>query len=639
MAHFLPGPDSCIRLMRLMSITNPRLLLLLLPVLLLGCSGARVAPPAGASVPAPDGLDTVAELLAQADRSSPTEAGTLRLQAVELLLDDQQLAPAQRLLADLAPMAAGDATLALRFVLARARLDRELGEPAAVLNALEQYPADQLAGQEAALVQRYRELRASALQQTGQSVAAARELIRLNAAGTQADLAVPNLIWNLLQGLADTELAAMAGTADSYEQRGWVELARVVRNNQASVRSQLDAIERWRTVWAQHSALTRLPEQLVSLQAIWDQRPRHIALLLPLQDQVGRAVQEGFLGAYYEALQLGIEVPRLSVYDTTPLLDPGAPQDIYGLYDTAVTAGADLVIGPLDKALVRQLQSMENLPVPTLALNYTDNALRYSPNFYQFGLAPEDEIRQVADLARAAGLTNAAIIAPAGNDYLRLQDAFSGYWQSLGGEVVSRATFSGDNEFPQVIKHLLGIDASESRAARITGLLPRSTVEFTPRRRQDIDFIYVMANPRQGRQIKPTLAFYFAGDIPVYSLSAIYDGLERESQRANQDLNGVIFTDTPWVLTGQDPLKQQVVQHLRGTQGPLQRLRALGVDSFRLYTRLPQLANGEITGYSGATGSLSMTSFGAIQRRTSNAVFEDGMPRLLPTGQLAARLP
>ncbi len=172
----------------------------------------------------------------------------------------------------------------------------------------------------------------------------------------------------------------------------------------------------------------------------------------------------------------------------------------------------------------------------------------------------------------------------------------------------------------------MAIDASEARRDRIVQLLPRSSVEFTPRRRGDIDFILLIANPSQGRQIKPTLAFYFAEDIPVYALPSIYDGLDNQS--ANQDLNGIVFTDAPWILANYDPLKSNAASSLRPAQGPVQRFRAMGIDSFRLYSRLQQLNDQEISSLRGATGVLTMDESGRIHRRLEVARFVNGRATL-----------
>jgi outer membrane PBP1 activator LpoA protein len=148
-------------------------------------------------------------------------------------------------------------------------------------------------------------------------------------------------------------------------------------------------------------------------------------------------------------------------------------------------------------------------------------------------------------------------------------------------------------------------------------------MEFTPRRREDIDFIFLIANPRKGRQIKPTLAFNFAEDIPVYALPSIYDGAVNQSE--NRDLDGIVFTDAPWLLDSADPLKSEVSENLRQTLGPLQRLRAMGIDSFRLYPRLQQMANQQIPNLRGTTGTLTMMENQRIQRKLEVARFVDGL--------------
>jgi hypothetical protein len=257
-------------------------------------------------------------------------------------------------------------------------------------------------------------------------------------------------------------------------------------------------------------------------------------------------------------------------------------------------------------------------------LNYTEeDRIEFPPGLIQFGLAPEDEIEQAADLAWASGFRNAAIITPDSEDYLRLQSIFQTLWTEKGGELVSLTSYNGSADYAAVIKRLMAIDSSEARAAQLLDILPRNNMEFTPRRRQDIDFIFMIANPRQGRQIKPTLAFYFAGDIPVYSLPSVYDGLENPS--ADQDLNGIVFTDAPWILSNEDALKADVESILRPVPGPLRRLRALGIDSYRLYTHLERLDDHAIDSLDGVTGSLSITDSGRIRRSLAVAHFENGL--------------
>jgi outer membrane PBP1 activator LpoA protein len=265
--------------------------------------------------------------------------------------------------------------------------------------------------------------------------------------------------------------------------------------------------------------------------------------------------------------------------------------------------------------------------VPTLALNYGDEGLPAPANLYQFGLAPEDEIRQTVKLARQAGHQVAAVLTPSGNDYLRIRDTFASEWKKLGGEVVAVSEFGGNSSYSDTIRLMLDVDDSEARAAQLRSIIPRSNIVFTPRRRQDVDVLFLLANPAEGRQIRPTMGFHFAGDVAVYALPAIYDGLGYDggtSTNVNRDLSGINFIDAPWVLTNDDPLKPATASAFEPGAGPVERLRAMGVDTYRLHNRLAQLANFPGVSVQGATGNLSMRSDGSIQRELLPAQFVEG---------------
>ena len=568
--------------------------------------------------------DSIDELLVAAERLSGPQATALHLLALEQMLDENQFARAANEIERLNPSVSMPAELQLRYILVNAEIALGQAHPEIALrwltgslaNSPENHPQ---------LAPDYYTLLGDSLKESGQVIDGINAYIEAsNFDPSSQSLQLQDKIWLAFSQLEDEDLSAFAANANSYQSRGWIELARTVRVDQFSIRRQLDALQQWRRIWTQHDAANNLPGPLLELQQIWDQRPMHIALILPLQRPAGNAIQEGFLSAYYQALEVSREVPRLSVYDSSDI------SEIYSIYDEAVSSGADLIIGPLDKALVIQLQGLANLPVPTLALNYADSnspsAVSEPGNLFQFGLAPEDEIRQAVSLAWESGYRNAAVITRQTEAYLRLQNVFTEQWTAIGGTVVSQTTFNGDDsDYATVIKRLMAIDSSEARKDRLLALLPRSNIEFTPRRRNDIDFIFLIATPRQGRQIKPTLAFYFAENIPVFAMPSIYDGLV--NQNANRDLNGIVFSDAPWVLQSATPLKSAVTSSLRPAQGQQQRFRALGIDSFQLYTRLQQMAEQGVDSLQGATGTLTMGPNQRIRRELENAQFIDGLAR------------
>ena len=167
----------------------------------------------------------------------------------------------------------------------------------------------------------------------------------------------------------------------------------------------------------------------------------------------------------------------------------------------------------------------------------------------------------------------------------------------------------------------MAIDASEQRLENLRSLLPRNSIDFIPRRRRDIDYILLIANPRQARLIKPTLAFYYAADVPVFALPSVFDGSHRSTD--NRDLEGIWFADAPWLLEDGN-LKQKIDSQLRAAQGSSQRLRALGVDSFRLYPRLNQMTRRADAAIAGATGTLTLSKTRRIHRNLLFAQFRNG---------------
>jgi len=563
--------------------------------------------------------NAVQSLLNLAEDSPSPLAAAYRLDAIKLMLEAGAITDAEDTLQQISNVAAFSQELQILYSLARANIALANEEPEAALRSLQNAVSTPINALDPDMQVPLRELRAESFFQNAQYVAATRERIQLtplldDAGKTRNN----NAIWEILATAPKAVTGDTSINPDSYELRGWLELVRLVENNQYDIQGQISAMEQWRNTWTSHSAAANLPDALQMVYTIWQRRPRDIALVLPVQEPIGKAISEGFLSAYYEALAKGRDVPQVHIYDTSYQAEPL----IY--YDQAVEDGAQLIIGPLLKDAVRRMQgSRRPMPVPTLALNYGDADGGSPQDLYQFGLAPEDEIKQAADTAWKAGHRYAAVLTPSGGDYQRIQDSFVNYWTSLGGTIVSVDSFGDARDYSPVIKRIFSIDASEARAAQIRNLVPRESVQFVPRRRQDVDFIFLLASPNEGRQIKPTLAFHFADDVPVYAMPSIYDG--GTNTTANRDLNNVVFNDAPWVLESVDPLKASVTATWSPGTGPIQRLRAMGADAYRLYLRMELMRDYPYTRLSGATGLLHYQADGSFHRQLRNAVIVNGV--------------
>ncbi|WP_323845069.1 penicillin-binding protein activator [Microbulbifer magnicolonia] len=433
--------------------------------------------------------------------------------------------------------------------------------------------------------------------------------------------------WQLLTQLPSSELQQRASESRDPQMRGWYQLALLGRDTQTDISSQLTALSRWRQQWPHHSATAHPPQALRLLEQLAAQRADRIALLLPLSGQLGsagRAIRDGFMAAHYTALNAGAPTPTVMVYDT------GTDQPFEEIYQSAVDAGAQSIVGPLDKSKVANLLATEKLPVPTLALNYASDlgagdsadGGSLTNDLVQFGLAIEDEARQVAQHAYRQGHRQAMILAADASWGQRGAEAFQQEWQRLGGTVSISRSFRDNSKFSQLVSDALLIPDSKAREAELRRQLAAS-LEFTPRRRGDVDMLFLAAQPQQARQINPMLTFYYAGDLPVYATSHVFDG--NINPNRDRDINGIRFTALPWLFESDNLTKRNIEQQASPAPA-FARLYALGADAFRLYPRIPMLRQFPQQRVHGLTGALSLSADGRIVREQIWARIDKGEP-------------
>jgi outer membrane PBP1 activator LpoA protein len=402
---------------------------------------------------------------------------------------------------------------------------------------------------------------------------------------------------------------------------GWMQLVQITKAYQLHPTSLKQAVSRWREAYPNHPVQPALLAELMDRRQEDIVTPDNIALLLPLSGKfatAAAAVQDGVLAAYYSRNPKTAQTIR--VYDT------GSGTDILTIYKQAINEGAQFVIGPLDKDRIEKLAQSEDLPVPTLALNYIDRE-EVPPTLYQFGLSPEEEAVQVAERTWLDGHVNAAVLVPMGPWGDRVAAAFRTRWEEIGGRVVEQQSYNAArNDYSNPIRMLLNIDDSQRRYRSLTNLLNQD-LKFTARRRADIDFIFLAAYPRQGRQIRPQLKFYHATDLPVYATSHVFTGnLNPERDR---DMDGLMFGDMPWVLTGNTShrgLRAEIEPYISPAGNRLQRLYALGIDSFNIIAALSPLKQYPYQRYDGETGSLSLDAKQRLHRQLTWVRFRSGRP-------------
>ncbi|OCR25431.1 lipoprotein [Pseudomonas syringae] len=563
---------------------------------------------------------SIEQLLDQAAQAkTPDQAALLRLSAADLASRQNDPGRAAQILAQvkLELLKPGQqvyaSTLAAELAMGR-------NQPKAALTALN-HPSLQRLGELSVEQQvRTHTVRARALEADGQTMAAISERVFVGPLLQGAELSANNdAIWALVAALPPEQLQSTAND----DVGGWLSLARAVKGA-GTLEQQQAAIDSWKAQNPKHPAAVQLPTTLAQLRALTSEPLTKIALLLPQEGPlaaVAKALREGFMAAHYQAQQAGQNPPSIQVFDSSRLTSMDE------FYRQAKAAGVQLVVGPLEKPLVKQLNGREQLPITTLALNYSDAGAEGPPQLFQFGLSAEDEAREVARRAWADGKRSAVAMVPKGEWGDRVLEAFRQSWQAKGGTLIAAEHVDQPVALAQQVAELFQLRNSEGRAKRLQSTVG-TDVAAQPSRRQDIDFMFLAATPQQAQQIKPTMVFQYAGDVPVYATSHLFTNSNDQAQY--MDLNGVRFCETPWLLNANDPLRQQVIAQWPQAAGSLGRLYAMGVDAYRLAPRLGQLKTLPESRIDGLSGSLSMNPGRRIERQLPWAEFVDGKIQRLP---------
>lgn len=550
------------------------------------------------------------------EAKSPASEG-YRLEAARLLIHLDRIEEAEEILAHVPTGKLSD-TLLTTYALTSATLAVKQYEGSKALKILSQYETVIANGSQAVKIQAA-QLSAQAYEIQGQPIESALQLIQTAPLLTGSG-AIENkeMLWQMLMQASERDLAKRLSQSQDDSVTGWLQLAVLVKDNQDDLDRQLSALNQWLAKWPNHPGAVNLPDELKLLSTIITERPQKITLMLPLSGPnaaAGKAIRDGFFAAYYNARALQSQTPDISILDTS------RSDNFLALYDQAIAQGSELIIGPLQKNHVQILEQQFDLAIPTLALNYGANE-KATTNLYQFGLSAEDEAKQVAQKAWQDGHRYSLVLAPESEWGKRITNAFATEWRVLSGTLLEVQHFDEDKSFSNAIQELLNIDESYRRYQRLKSLT-NSKIEFTPRRRTDIDFIFIASSPKQARQIKPTLAFHFAGNVPVYATSHIFSGLR--APLLDRDLDEIFFCETPWMLQQpEDALKTLIKQTWPTTANHLGRLYALGIDAYRLFPRLKQLSLIENSQLDGMTGKLSLDPQGRVVRTLKWAQFKNG---------------
>jgi len=408
---------------------------------------------------------------------------------------------------------------------------------------------------------------------------------------------------------------SMQYAGDRPELLPWLDLAIVARENLLDDPALAAALSSWQARWPELDYSAGEAQQWL---AAWRQTrpmPAQITVLLPDRNsplrRPGEALRDGLLAGW---LQIPPDRRPELVFDYLG----DEPESAVAAWFDARERGSDFLIGPLDQPKVQALAELPDAGViPTLLLNLPDDAQLLSTGSGELAaiaLPPEIDAEQAAIHALATGHRRALVLYQYSDWGRRVASAFSDTFRLGGGQIMAERFYDTDQpDYSFLLRETLKIDRSEERISRLSGLL--GDVESSPRRRADIDLIFVGARPADGHQLLPQLRFFDAANVTLLSTSYIVDG--KPVSGRDDDLNGVTLPMPPWFLgfTAAGAVHDQARTLYAGFESAtLSRMHALGRDAMSLVPWLAMMRSDPVLTLPGMLGDLSLPDGHRIRR-------------------------
>jgi outer membrane PBP1 activator LpoA protein len=513
------------------------------------------------------------------------------------------------------------------------------------------------------------ELQTQLYTQQGNFAAAANSVLKTNLTDDEK----VQQVWEWITSIPTSSLDSVGKAYPDLSP--FITLRKLTEENASSPNKLARSLQQFKQVYRGHVLENALPENVIKATQLTDAGANDIAVLLPLSgrlERTGQVVKDGIMAAYYADVEKRQDehlLPRLRFIDTNNadtqhlLSEIGETKFIIGplLKDTVESLIPILPVGVNVLALNRPEELPENAPAKNSAVT-SSNALAAqgsltsstdlvgestqdefrsldlptSLNYY--GLAPEDEAKQLAEFIFNKGYRAPIVIAAQSSLYQRMDTTFKKHWRMLNSQEnkqranITSVSFNDSNSLREGITQALDVAQSNERINQIE-YMTNDEVYNMPRSRRDIDAIVAFASPQDTELLNPiieaSLNPYDGKLVPVYATSRSMDYDSGKNQW--RDLQNVHFIDMPWLMPSHkwQPLQQEVEQAWQNQNTMQKRLFAFGFDAYQLLPQLGMLNTLKYLSHEGLTGTLSLNQQGEVIRKQPQAIIRNEKVQML----------
>ncbi|HHF2996025.1 TPA: penicillin-binding protein activator [Vibrio diabolicus] len=565
----------------------------------------------------PDGVDVTLEptqsvqnYMIQADSTEGSLQNDWLIMATKAAIQANQFDQAELLIKRLARQQLTEVQQA-EWQLARATIQQKQGNYSQLLQLLNFKPWWKLPNEQ---WKDYYLMRADAYQGLNQAFEANRQLVAFGQYASSAEQReISSRIWMNFGSYSEYELTSLETEPNEDVLDGWLQLAVYAKTLSGNLSQLKNTLERWLSENPSHPAAIYTPEEIQNILSLDIVKPNNTALLLPLTGKFSpqaQLIRDGFVFAMMNDRNRDPSA-TLTVIDTNAYNADQIKQRL-------INENIDFVVGPLEKENVELLHttmdgSVNGPTIPALALNIPED-VQPDSNICYLALSPEQEAAQAAKHLFSEGYSFPLILAPKGSFGERVTEAFNKEWRKYSSNKVAASYFGDKRQLQKDINEVFGLQESKQRIAQMQSLM-RIKLETQPRSRRDVDAVYIVARSTELTLIKP---FIEVAINPDAKAPQIFSSSRSNSGGATyEDLTGIIYSDIP-LLIDPDPSVTAEMNELWSEQSNMEkRLKALGMDAYKLIGELPQMK--VVPGYSvgGQTGILSIDNNCVVQRELS----------------------
>ncbi len=396
-------------------------------------------------------------------------------------------------------------------------------------------------------------------------------------------------LWHLIAPLSTEQLQSTALPSDDTVLRGWLQLALIKNAFSTQPEKFQRALKDWLQTHPYHPAQHALPPELEHILNTQLTKPEHIALLLPLSGRYakqGEAVRDGFLTAMMQDPDRDPDMV-LNVYDTQA-------ENMNDLVQKLQQNAPDLIVGPLQKNKIIELQQLDNNAWPMLALNEPSQTQDQQACY--FSLSPEQSAEQMAQYLFNKGLKSPLVLYTNNGSGQRMMAAFEAKWKTLTGQSADQAALPAPSQYQTLAK------------------------KWFANQNNKFDAVYMIANANDVALLRPSIEVQI--DPKLQPPKFFADGRIYQTKNQNtSDLAGITFNDMPLLINQHLPKWQQIEKNWPNINNQSLRLHAFGADAYHLAQDMTPLKHNPNASLQGETGELRLSPQCVVNRTLSWATF------------------